>query len=373
MDARFREEVDHPKANGRVPELKQVMSRKLRFAAVRVDAIELPPKADDLVQDILTRGVLAVIYGESGCGKSFFASHMGMHIAAARSWGGKPTASGAVVYVTAEGARGFMKRMVAFRQQMKLPSGVQFYVITDAPDLGHTDGDAEELILRIRQQVGEAIALVIIDTMARVMQGADENSAKDVSVLVDNGGKIIEALQTSVALVHHIGKDGSRGARGSSVLRAAADTEILVEKTEAGRSATVTKQKDGQEGLTLSFDLEPVEIDGSGGETSCIVTVDTWQSNEGTKRAKVSGPALIALRALEEAIAASGEIPPASTLLSRTKRAVRMPIWRDACAKVQITEADTAEAKRKAFARAAQKLQDAGIVGVFDDWTWINR
>lgn len=352
---------------------EKVMARKLRFTAVLVDAVELPPKTDDLVQDILTRAVLAVIYGESGCGKSFFASHMGWHIAAGLPWGGKSTAAGAVVYVTAEGARGFMKRMVAFRQQMKLPPGVPFYVITDAPDLGHINGDADELILRIRQQVSGPIALVIVDTMARVMQGADENSAKDVSVLVDNTSKIIDALGASVALVHHVGKDGSRGARGSSVLRAAADLEILVEKTEAGRSATVTKQKDGQEGLILVFELEPVEIAGTDGESSCVVEVETWQPATSTRPMKVSGPPLVALRALEDAITEHGQVPPASTLLSRTKRAVRMPFWRDACARVQITETDTAEAKRKAFARAAQKLQTAGIISVFDEWVWINK
>lgn len=373
MDARFIEEIDPPKFAGRVGDPRKASVLKQRFTAIRMDAITLPPKAEDLVQDIISRAVLAVVYGESGCGKSFFVSALGGHVSVGQSWGGKATAAGIVVYVTAEGARGFMKRMVAFRQQMKLAPGAQFYVITDAPDLGHTDGDAEELILRIRQQVGDAVALVVIDTMARVMQGADENSAKDVSVLVDNAGKIIDALGASVVLVHHVGKDGTRGARGSSVLRAAADTEILVEKTEAGRTATVTKQKDGQEGLVISFDLEPVEIEGSGGETSCVVTVGTWGEAAGGKRAKVTGPALVALRALEEAISAKGEIPPQSTLLSRTKRAVRMPFWRDACGRVQITEADTPEAKRKAFARAAQKLQDAGIVGVFDDWAWINK
>jgi len=338
-----------------------------------MDAIRLPAKTEDLIQDVMSRAVFGVIYGDSGCGKSFFASAMGVHVAAGLAWGGKATSAGPVVYVTAEGARGFMKRMVAFRQQIDLVSAAPFYVVADAPNLGHVDGDADELILRIRQQVGDSIALIVIDTMARVMQGADENSAKDVSVLVDNAGKIIEALGASVVLVHHLGKDGTKGARGSSALRAAADTEILVEKSESGRSASVTKQKDGQDGLVISFELEPVEIEGGSGETSCVVTVGSWTEAGSVKRPKLRRPALVALRALEEAITDSGEIPPTSTLLSGTKRAVRMAHWRDACARVQITEADTSEAKRKAFARAAQKLQESGIVGVFDEWAWLNR
>lgn len=343
-----------------------------RFKATRLDALEVPATSAALIEDILSPASLNVVFGESGSGKSFVVSHMAMHIAAGWAWAGKATIAGAVVYVTAEGASGFRKRMVAFRQNLNPPADAPFYVIADAPDLGNADGDADEIILAIRQQVGINIALIVIDTMARVMQGADENSAKDVSVLISNIGTIISALGAAVVLVHHVGKDATRGARGSSVLRAAADTEILILKTETGRIASVTKQKDGEDGLTLSFELEQVEIAGTDGETSCIVTVDTWQTEAKIKRSKVTGPALVALRALEEAMAHHGEIPPASTLLSRTKQAVRMVFWRDVCAKVQITETDTPDAKRKAFTRAAQKLQDAGMIGVFEEWAWIN-
>ena len=83
---------------------------------------------------------MAVVFGESGCGKSFLASHMAMHIAAGWSWAGKATQAGAVVYITAEGARGLLKRMVAFRQFLKPAANVHFYVIADSPDLGKLRG-----------------------------------------------------------------------------------------------------------------------------------------------------------------------------------------------------------------------------------------
>lgn len=365
----YREFVDEPKVNSQANGKEH--AKPARFTAIRLDKIALPEGAPAIIDDVIFPGALVVVIGEPSCGKSFFVSYLAMHIAAGRSWAGKPVMGGAVVYVTCEGARGFLKRMVAFRQEMDLPPDVPFFVITDAPDLGHRDGDAETIIARIREQVGGQVALVVIDTAARVMAGADENSSTDMTTLVDNGGKIIADLGATLVFVHHVGKDASRGARGSSVLRAAADTEILIEKIETGRRAIVTKQKDAESGLTLAFDLDQVNIAGST-ETSCIVTVDTWQAEGGTKRAKVSGPALVALRALENAITDHGEIPPASTLLSRTKRVVRMPFWRDACARVQITETDTPDAKRKAFTRAAQKLQDTGMIGVFEEWAWLN-
>ena len=343
-----------------------------RFVAEQLKDIEVQATSGALVEDIFSPASLVVVFGESGCGKSFFVSHMALHVATGWDWAGKATVAGAVVYITAEGATGFRRRMVAFRQRLRPAAEVPFYVIADAPDLGNADGEADDIILAIRQQIDGDVSLIVVDTMSRVMQGADENSARDVSILIANVGKITAALGSSVVLVHHVGKDTTRGARGSSVLRAAADTEILVEKTEAGRFARVTKQKDGEEGLALSFELEQVEVEGTDGDTSCIVNVGKWQAEtRAARRSKVTGSALIALRALEGAVFECGEIPPASTLLSRTQRAVRMGVWRDACAKVQITEADTPDAKRKAFTRAAQKLQDAGFIGVFEEWVWI--
>ncbi|WP_373503631.1 hypothetical protein [Aestuariivirga sp.] len=72
-----------------------------------------------------------------------------MHIAAGWVWAGKAMQAGAVVYITAEGATGFKKRMVAYRQNLKPEATVPFYVIASAPDLGNADGDAAEIIQRI--------------------------------------------------------------------------------------------------------------------------------------------------------------------------------------------------------------------------------
>ena len=60
---------------------------------------------------------------------------MAMHVAAGWTWAGKATTSGTVVYVTAEGAMGFRKRMVAFRQELKPPASTPFYLISDTPRL----------------------------------------------------------------------------------------------------------------------------------------------------------------------------------------------------------------------------------------------
>jgi hypothetical protein len=78
-----------------------------------------------------------------------------------------------------------------------------------------------------------------------------------------------------VGFVHHAGKDPTKGARGSSALRAATDTEILIDGQSAQRVATCTKQRDLAAGAPMPFELVPVVIgkeseDGSD-ITSCAV------------------------------------------------------------------------------------------------------
>jgi len=64
-----------------------------------------------------------------------------------------------------------------------------------------------------------------------------------------------------VLMIHHAGKDSTRGARGHSSLRAAVDTEIEVSGQSNPTSGTASpKQRDLPSGDVLAFDIEPIEI-----------------------------------------------------------------------------------------------------------------
>ena len=59
------------------------------------------------------------------------------------------------------------------------------------------------------------IGLVVIDTLAH-------------GAAISNRIRIKQQLNAAVLVVHHTGKDASKGARGSSSLKAAVDTEISI-------------------------------------------------------------------------------------------------------------------------------------------------
>lgn len=78
-----------------------------------------------------------------------------------------------------------------------------------------------------------------------------------------------------VVLVHHAGKDTSKGARGWSGIRAAADAELEVMRLANGRLLRTSKQKDGDDNLEWGFGLDvvPIGVDEDGDVvSSCIVT-----------------------------------------------------------------------------------------------------
>jgi hypothetical protein len=122
---------------------------------------------------------------------------------------------------------------------------------------------------------GEKVALIVIDTFARALTGGDENSTMDTGQAVAGADLIRAETGACVAFIHHSGKDPSKGARGSSALRAATDTEIRIEGQTGQRTATVTKQRDLESGEIMPFELTRVQIgidpDDKTAITSCVV------------------------------------------------------------------------------------------------------
>jgi hypothetical protein len=79
----------------------------------------------------------------------------------------------------------------------------------------------------------------------------------------------------TIVIIHHAGKDLSRGLRGWSGIHAAVDAAIEVSRAESGeREIRIAKQKDGDDGLAWGFALSVVVVgmDEDGDEeTSCVI------------------------------------------------------------------------------------------------------
>lgn len=254
---------------------RPVKRGKLRWELLR--DIRLSPDVRAVVKRLLDTASLAVLFGDSNSGKSFFALDLGLHVALGWPWRGRRVSPGAVVYVAAEGGHGVRKRVVAFRQHYDLGElNVPFFLVPSAVNLLDPAADTGPLIELVKDaeaNCGLPCVLIVIDTLARAMVGGDENSSEAMGAFIANADRIRESIGAAVVLVHHTGKDRSKGARGHSSLRAAVDTEIQI----ADSVATVTKARDSERAAPMPFRLHVVDLgtDADGDPiTSCVVLGD---------------------------------------------------------------------------------------------------
>jgi archaellum biogenesis ATPase FlaH len=226
-----------------------------------------------IVKDFLPHAQLGVLFGESGSGKTFASYDLCAAICRGIEWNGKRVTKGRVLYVVAEGVAGFVNRIKAYCHQQGIkPSDIDMDVISDLTPNLLEPAQITDLIKDIKQR--EPYDLIVMDTFAQVMPGANENSGEDVGKALAECKRIHRHTGAMVLLVHHSGKDASKGARGWSGLRAAADVELEVLRSDELRSISVTKLKDGQDGAQIGFKLHTVILgeDEDGDDiTSCIV------------------------------------------------------------------------------------------------------
>jgi putative DNA primase/helicase len=243
--------------------------RQPRFKILTLDELDEQPEPEWLIDSYLTTNGLCLLYGASGSFKSFIALDIGLTIAHGLPWCDRTTKQQAVVYIAAEGGFGLNKRIRAWHKSHALERAKNFFVLPSAVNLLDPKADVADLIEDIRDALGGLIlGMVVIDTLARSFVGGDENQAKDMNAFIANCDRIREAFQCLTMPIHHTGKDVEKGARGSSSLRAAVDTEIWAKRIGTSNRVILscTKQKDAEEADKIYMETVPVEIVSRDGE-----------------------------------------------------------------------------------------------------------
>ena len=115
-----------------------VAAKRTRFVPTPVDQFVSGAEPEWIIDGIMPRSELMVVYGEPGCGKSFFVADMAATVARGVKWRDREIKQGKVVYICAESASGFRQRWRAYANAHEVTMedlGTNLFMITDAPNL----------------------------------------------------------------------------------------------------------------------------------------------------------------------------------------------------------------------------------------------
>src|SRR5207253_1810102 len=134
----------------------------------------------------------------------------------------------------------FKARLRAYAREHKVDlAEFPLGIVSDAPNLLEPK-DTAAITKTILDWAKGLTDVIVLDTMAAVSPGSNENSAEDVGRLLQHCKFLHRETGALVILVAHSGKDQSRGMRGWSGAKAAADAEIEVTRNGDYRQATTT-------------------------------------------------------------------------------------------------------------------------------------
>ena len=262
-----------------------------RYQTMRRDAVFAMPPVEFLVDGLITDTGFTMMYGAPGTGKSFIAIDIALSVAHGIEWQGQEVKPGPVLYIAGEGIGGYAKSWKAWENHHGVKDEPDLYLLPTAVNFREEE-DIARLVATI-EDIGQRFSLVIVDTVARAIAGAEENSSTDMGLFVAACDEIKALTGGALLAVHHAGKDSSRGARGSTALLGAVDTSLMVGKSEEIVTLRTEKMKDAEpmDDINLRMLVVPASIS----ETSVVLE----RTDEKPKKKKAWRPTGAIKRALQ--------------------------------------------------------------------------
>jgi hypothetical protein len=295
-----------------------------------VEIMSLPDPAF-LIDGVLPRRAVGALVAPSGVGKTTLAVSIATSLATGREWfGHRICHRGATVCGAAEDPGGFKLRIrakkVADHLPLDQPLGV--YTFPEGIDLRDPVSVAKfsQFLERAFESGDPARELLIIDTYAAAMPGANENASEDTTTAMAHAFQWRDRLGVTVLLIHHTNASGTRE-RGHSAMRGAADFMIEMRPEDDVVKLECSKMRNGPPFETLTLKLTPVPEGGRVFRLASDVLPSSVLSPTQTK----------VLTTLADVFSADGA----------TKSE-----WQRACADVP----------DRSFHRAAKVLQERGLV-----------
>ena len=203
------------------------------------EALLPQPGIDWLFRDLLARRWISIWFGEPGCKKTWAVLDHGVCLAMGKPWLGFPCEGSSVLFVDEEsGERRLRRRLGDVMRGHEAPADIPLhYTSLHGFNLTRESGasELEELIAEVKP------GLVVIDALADIMLGGDENLVRDTQPVFARLRRIAERRDCAFEIIHHVNRAG--GYRGSSALKGAADSMFAVESKPDSPLVTFKSEK----------------------------------------------------------------------------------------------------------------------------------
>ncbi len=338
---------------------------------------------DWLIEGVIPKKAFVALYAPPASFKSFVALDIAECIATTRPFLGKEVKQqGAVLYIAGEGHGGIGARIKALKLHHDTPQGAPVYFLRRQVNLRSSQQDIQDLATAIDELQaiqGIQFQLIVIDTLARAFGGGNENASEDMGAFITAAGAIQQRYDSALLVVHHAGKDATKGLRGHSSLLGAVDTELEIIRIEDAPKGIlhISKQKDGEDGQRMGFQMVTVDIGTSAlgfeSVTSLALELDdqmdvNQQRKQATppNRAGLGHNNQLGLKALHAAIKKFGTMEQVD---GKRNKCIKIEQWKAEFRAITGNDSDI-EAFRKLFWRVKTQLVNAKKIELFGDWCW---
>jgi hypothetical protein len=215
-------------------ESAQPAQRSPYYALGTVDQLDLPDP-EWLVKDVLPARQIVLLSATKGQFKTFLALDLGLGVATGKhTFGVAPNHRGLVFYGDHESMEGIAKfHRPAWHSANGLGSRDEtgFFLMAGPRIAREEEQQLWEAQIAYRQAIEKRpVRLIILDTYSKCMAGLDENDPNDAQKFIDFCKKLIDKYGCTILVLAHVGKDASRGTRGSSALPYGVDSLLRVHR-----------------------------------------------------------------------------------------------------------------------------------------------
>lgn len=254
------------------------LTKKSKYEPYKISTLLNLPNPEWILTNFLYEDALSVVYGPPGSYKSFVVLDWMCHIALGKPWQGREVKKCRVIYLAAEGIRGYRRRISAWchhfeRKPEELEAFLSFIPIAVPLHNAAEVGDFIEAIQDAKNEYDDDLqTIIVLDTLFQCAAGQNINAPETMTSLVSAAQRIkIETEATHILIVHHSGKDRERGMSGNLALKGSTDLSYMIEADKDGLITIKSDKIKDDEDLCTYVQRQRIEYGDGLRDNSCII------------------------------------------------------------------------------------------------------